>query len=113
MILCDRLFWSAFEANRKMALQATTNNDDRESPPARECLGSINGPSAARARMMEALLELVDEGGSQAVTITALVARARVSRHTFYAQFETAEHCLLATARRMYRRAGGRRWPVV
>jgi AcrR family transcriptional regulator len=48
-------------------------------------------------RLMEAMVQVVDERGVVATTISDLVARAGISRRTFYEHFENKEDCLLAT----------------
>jgi AcrR family transcriptional regulator len=50
-----------------------------------------------RERLMEAMVQVVDERGAVATTISDLVARAGISRRTFYEHFENKEACLLAT----------------
>jgi AcrR family transcriptional regulator len=49
-----------------------------------------------RARLLEALVELIDERGWAGVRIAELVARAGVSRRSFYEHFKNKEECLLA-----------------
>jgi AcrR family transcriptional regulator len=50
-----------------------------------------------RERLMEAMVQAVNERGVVATTISDLVARAGISRRTFYEHFENKEDCLLAT----------------
>jgi AcrR family transcriptional regulator len=50
-----------------------------------------------RERLYEATIAAVDERGFVATTISDLVARAGVSRRSFYEHFENKEECLLAT----------------
>jgi AcrR family transcriptional regulator len=50
-----------------------------------------------RERLMEAMMQAVDERGVVAITISDLVARAGISRRTFYEHFDNKEDCLLAT----------------
>jgi AcrR family transcriptional regulator len=52
--------------------------------------------SDARMRLVEAMTSVVAEKGYIATTITDVVARARVSRRTFYEHFSDKEDCLLA-----------------
>lgn len=58
------------------------------------------GPEAVadsqRARLLDALVTLMADGGYAAVTIGQLARQAGVSRSTFYAHFEDKEACLLA-----------------
>ncbi len=50
-----------------------------------------------RARLIDAMVEAVGERGVVATTISDLVARAGISRRTFYEHFANKEQCLLAT----------------
>jgi AcrR family transcriptional regulator len=50
----------------------------------------------ARARMLDALVELVCERGYGNVSVGLVVARARTSRRTFYEQFDDLRECLEA-----------------
>lgn len=58
--------------------------------------GSLSGPSAQRARVLAAVRELAHEQGYAGVSISTLLARARVSSKTFYEHFETSEACFAA-----------------
>jgi AcrR family transcriptional regulator len=49
-----------------------------------------------RARLLNATLELASIGGYEAVTVTAVVSRAGVSRKTFYDLFKDRDDCLSA-----------------
>jgi AcrR family transcriptional regulator len=49
-----------------------------------------------RARLKNAVVDLVAEGGWETVTIGALCRAASVSRSTFYEHFESKEACMLA-----------------
>lgn len=49
-----------------------------------------------RRRLFEALIELINEHGLGGVRISELVARAGVSRRSFYEHFHNKEECLLA-----------------
>lgn len=49
-----------------------------------------------RARMLTAMTAAVAESGYSAVTVTAVIARAGVSRSTFYEQFTDRQECFLA-----------------
>ena len=53
--------------------------------------------SHQRTRIQEATTHVVAERGYGAATIGDIVARAHVSRRTFYAHFETKDHAVLAT----------------
>ncbi|HEX5910555.1 MAG TPA: helix-turn-helix domain-containing protein [Thermoleophilaceae bacterium] len=50
-----------------------------------------------RSRIQEATTFVLAERGYGAATIGDIVARAHVSRRTFYAHFDSKEHCVLAT----------------
>lgn len=50
-----------------------------------------------RARLHEAMVELVAEHGYDGFPVAALVARARVSKRDFYRRFSGKEECFLAT----------------
>jgi AcrR family transcriptional regulator len=52
--------------------------------------------ASQRLRLMRALVELLADGGWEAVTIGRLAQRAGVSRAAFYAHFASKEDCLLA-----------------
>ncbi len=73
---------------------------------ARSAKGLPRGPQALprrevaahqRERLVEAMVQAVSERGVVATTISDLVARAGISRRTFYEHFENKEACLLAT----------------
>jgi AcrR family transcriptional regulator len=49
-----------------------------------------------RARILGAMVDLTHERGAERVTVAHVVARAGVSRRTFYELFEDREACLLA-----------------
>jgi AcrR family transcriptional regulator len=49
-----------------------------------------------RARMLGAMVDLTREQGAERVTVAHVVARAGVSRRTFYELFDDREACLLA-----------------
>ncbi len=56
-------------------------------------------PADHRQRLLVAMAELLAEQGYAGVTVTDVVARARVSKRTFYQHFSDREECLLATYR--------------
>ncbi len=51
---------------------------------------------AQRAKLLEAMVQLVAEKGYAAATVTDAVRLARVSRGTFYELFESKQACLVA-----------------
>lgn len=50
-----------------------------------------------RGRMHAAIIELVDRGGYDTLTVAAIVEAAGVSKHTFYENFKDKEDCFLST----------------
>ncbi|MGH8979524.1 MAG: TetR/AcrR family transcriptional regulator, partial [Acidimicrobiales bacterium] len=76
------------------------------SPVRKDGTGLPRGPQALprkqvaahqRERLFKAMIEAVDEQGFVATTISDLVARAGISRRSFYEHFPNKEACLLAT----------------
>ncbi len=57
-----------------------------------------------RARMLGAMVDLTRERGAERVTVAHVVARAGVSRRTFYELFDDREACLLAALDEALRR---------
>ncbi|HXB66372.1 MAG TPA: TetR family transcriptional regulator [Solirubrobacteraceae bacterium] len=57
-----------------------------------------------RARMLAAMVDLTRERGAERVTVAHVVARAGVSRRTFYELFDDREACLLAALDEALRR---------
>jgi AcrR family transcriptional regulator len=55
-------------------------------------------PASQRARLLDAMTRATAEKGYGRVTVSDVVARAGVSRRTFYEHFEDKESCLLAAA---------------
>ncbi|MCD2193408.1 TetR/AcrR family transcriptional regulator [Actinomycetospora endophytica] len=84
-----------------MTVSADTTAGDE--PPAVAAIrtGSASSMPAAdhRDRLVVAMAELLAEQGYASVTVTDVVARARVSKRTFYQHFTDREECLLATYR--------------
>ena len=58
--------------------------------------GSISGFSSSRTRILQATRHLACEQGYHAVSVTSLIARARVSSKTFYENFAGTEDCFIA-----------------
>ena len=52
--------------------------------------------SAQRARILDAMAEVVAERGVAGASVEAVCARARVSRRTFYACYADAQECVFA-----------------
>jgi AcrR family transcriptional regulator len=61
-----------------------------------------------RARVLAALYEVCAERGVGGLTVAAVVARAGVSRRTFYQQFASVEECLLSGLQQALTRASER-----
>jgi AcrR family transcriptional regulator len=75
-------------------------------PQEQKARGLPRGPQALpreqvaahqRERLFRAMVDMVDEQGFLAGTVSDLVKRARVSRRSFYEHFANKEECLLAT----------------
>jgi AcrR family transcriptional regulator/DNA-binding MarR family transcriptional regulator len=73
----------------------------------REHVGEIQ-----RLRILAAMAEVASERGAGAVTVAHVVARAGVSRRTFYDLFEDREECFLAAFELALARAGRDVLPV-
>jgi AcrR family transcriptional regulator len=54
------------------------------------------GTEIQRARVLAAMVDVVGEQGYKAASVEAVVKRARVSRRTFYALFDSIEDCFAA-----------------
>jgi AcrR family transcriptional regulator len=65
-------------------------------PPGRHKLPRDFVQQHQRARLFAALVELVDEHGYPATSLTQIVKKAGVARHTFYEHFEDKEALFLA-----------------
>ncbi|MEU1208223.1 TetR/AcrR family transcriptional regulator [Nocardia sp. NPDC005825] len=55
--------------------------------------------TSQRGRLLEAMVECVEGKGYYAVTLSDIVARARVSRSTFYEHFGNKEECFVEAVR--------------
>lgn len=66
-------------------------------PRGRHGLSRQEVASAQRSRMMLALAEAMAEKGYAATSVADVLARARVSRETFYQQFSSKLDCFLQT----------------
>ncbi|MVU83027.1 TetR family transcriptional regulator [Nocardia sp. ET3-3] len=55
--------------------------------------------TSQRGRLIEAMVECVEAKGYNTTTLTDIVARARVSRSTFYEHFRNKEHCFVEAVR--------------
>ncbi|MGH2853197.1 MAG: TetR/AcrR family transcriptional regulator [Solirubrobacteraceae bacterium] len=74
-----------------------TGNDQKGLPRGPQALPREAVAAHQRERLVEAMVQAVNERGVMATTISDLVARAGISRRTFYEHFENKEACLLAT----------------
>lgn len=72
----------------------------RPLPRGRHGLSAETVRSSQRARLIEAMLQLVAARGYAATTVPDVIAAARVSRNAFYAQFADKEACFLAVCER-------------
>jgi AcrR family transcriptional regulator len=70
---------------------------DRGLPRGPQALPPEEVAADQRERLYEAMIQAVNERGFVATTISDLVARAGVSRRSFYEHFANKEECLLAT----------------
>jgi AcrR family transcriptional regulator len=70
---------------------AVTSIEHRDNGVARQRVANIQ-----RARILGALVEVCAEQGAAKLTVSEIVARAGISRRTFYELFEDCEQCLLA-----------------
>jgi AcrR family transcriptional regulator len=80
-------------AERTQALKAR----ERGLPRGPQALPPEEVAADQRERLYEATIHAINERGFVATTISDLVARAGVSRRSFYEHFENKEECLLAT----------------
>ncbi len=59
------------------------------------------GDADARTRLLDGLAEALSERAFTDITVADIVARARVSKRTFYEQFSSKEACLLTLGERL------------
>lgn len=101
------------ENGRKLTARGARTGANGRRGPGRTPGGGENGPKGLprgpqalpraevaahqRERLIEAMVAAVSERGVVATTISDLVARAGISRRTFYEHFANKEECLLAT----------------
>jgi AcrR family transcriptional regulator/DNA-binding MarR family transcriptional regulator len=76
-------------------------------PHEREALERERVAEIQRARMLSAMVDLTREQGAERVTVAHVVARAGVSRRTFYEIFSDREACLLAALEDAIERIAG------
>jgi AcrR family transcriptional regulator len=70
---------------------------DAALPRGRHPLSREQVAASQRARLMDAMVELVGERGYAATTVADLVAQAGVSRKAFYEHYANKQECFLAT----------------
>jgi AcrR family transcriptional regulator len=85
--------WSAAELNEAVAL--LTRADGRF-PAGVRTLPPDLVKAVQRERLLAAMIKTVTEIGYNALTVQNVLARAGISRPTFYEQFEDKEDCFLA-----------------
>lgn len=74
-------------------------------PSGRHGLSREQVVRSQRARLLKAAIAVAGTDGYTAMTVTAVLARANVSRKTFYEQFADREDCFLAAYARVAERA--------
>jgi AcrR family transcriptional regulator len=88
-------------ARARRATDPNTDDDGRSAgsglPRGPQALPREQVAEHQRQRLFKAMVECVDEHGYVATTISELVARARISRRSFYEHFHNKDECLLAT----------------
>jgi AcrR family transcriptional regulator len=91
-----------------MAGKRADPNGRRALPRGPQALPREEVMADQRRRLFEAMIELLNECGFAGVRISELVARAGISRRSFYEHFHNKEECLLAafdaSAQRLERR---------
>ena len=94
--------------NRRSAgrpLAASVVSGSFSLPHGAHTLGRERVTEIQRARILTAMTELVRERGVADVVVAHIIARASVSRRTFYELFEDREDCLLAAFEHAVHRA--------
>jgi len=79
-----------------MALAYATSPVNASVPPGARGLPRAQVAELQRARLLAALVESVEEDGYECLTVNKVIARARVSRKTFYDVFANREDAFLA-----------------
>jgi AcrR family transcriptional regulator len=79
------------------AARGAAENGQKALPRGPQALPRAEVAAHQRERLVEAMVQVVNERGVVATTISDLVARAGISRRTFYEHFENKEDCLLAS----------------
>jgi AcrR family transcriptional regulator len=84
-------------ASRNGSTGRDGENSQKGLPRGPQALPRAQVAAHQRERLLEAMVQAVSERGVVATTISDLVARAGISRRTFYEHFDNKEDCLLAT----------------
>lgn len=84
-------------ANKTRSARNSNGNRSRGLPRGPQALPPEQVAADQRERLYEATVQAVNERGFVATTISDLVARAGVSRRSFYEHFENKDECLIAT----------------
>ncbi len=80
-----------------MVVASTRTRPRHPEAVARPREGSVQVLDVQRARILAAMVQVVaEDGGAGSVTVARVVARAGVSRRTFYDLFDGCEDCFLA-----------------
>lgn len=74
-------------------------------PSGRHGLSREQVVRSQRARLLGAAIAVAGADGYAAMTVSAVLARASISRKTFYEQFADREHCFLAAYEHVLERA--------
>lgn len=77
-----------------MATMTTTGG--RTTPTAAAPASGAEEPGEFRRRLLDALAASIAQEGYRTTTVADIVRRARTSRRTFYAHFESKEACFIA-----------------
>lgn len=83
---------------KPMALRRTGDEEHRGLPRGRSRLPEAMVQRDQRERILRSMIETAAERGYAAVTVGEVVARARVSRSSFYAQFSGKEDCFVTAS---------------
>jgi AcrR family transcriptional regulator len=81
-----------------MAMRRSNDEEHRGLPRGRSRLPEAMVQRDQRQRILRAMVETVAEKGYAAATVGEVVARARVSRSSFYAQFSDKENCFVTAS---------------
>ena len=82
----------------EMAVRRVRDEEHRGLPRGRSRLPPALVQRDQRERILRSMIETVAERGYAAATVGEVVARARVSRSSFYAQFSDKEGCFVAAS---------------